>query len=393
MRAMADDYTPSHKDKFTFGLWTVGNTGRDPFGAPTRPPLSPAEIVDLLGEVGGVHGVNFHANDLIPIDATEEEAGKIKAEFAKALKRTKLVVGMATTNLFADPAFKDGAFTSNDAEVRAYAVQKTMRAMDLGAEFGAKVYVFWGGREGVETDGSKDPRVAEERFRQALDFLCEYSMDRKYDYRFALEAKPNEPRGHMYFPTTASYLAFIPTLKHPEMVGVNPEVAHEQMAGLNFSHAVAQALAAGKLFHIDLNDQEVGRYDQDFRFGAANIKAAFFLVKLLEDAKYDGFKHFDAHAHRTAGREDVIEFARGCMRTYLILKSKVRRWNGDKQVRQLLRDINKDSKDLDSLWSSFSKSHAETLLGMQFDREKMAARPLPYEALDQRTMEILMGVD
>jgi xylose isomerase len=390
---MSDDYTPTLKDKFTFGLWTVGNTGRDPFGAPTRPALTPAETVDLLGEAGGVHGVNFHDNDLVPIDATQEEAGKIKSDFTKALKRNKISVAMATTNLFADPAFKDGAFTSNDAEVRAYAVQKTMRAMDLGAEFGAKMYVFWGGREGTETDGSKDPKLAEERFRQALDFLCEYSIDRKYDYRFALEAKPNEPRGHMFFPTTASYLAFITTLKHADLVGVNPEVAHEQMAGLNFSHAVAQALASGKLFHVDLNDQEPGRYDQDYRFGAANIKSAFFLVKLLEDSKYDGFKHFDAHAYRTADRKDVIEFARGCMRTYLILKDKVKRWHADKRVRQLLREINKDSKDLDGLWSSYSKSHAETLLGMQFDREKMASRPLPYEALDQRTLEILMGVE
>jgi xylose isomerase len=390
---MSDDYSPSPKDKFTFGLWTVGNTGRDPFGAPTRPTLTPAEIVELLGEVGGVHGVNFHDNDLVPIDATADESAKIRADFSKALKKTKINVAMATTNLFADPAFKDGAFTSNDAEVRAYAVQKTMRAMDLGAEFGAKIYVFWGGREGTETDGAKDPELAEQRFRQALNFLCDYSLDRKYDYRFALEAKPNEPRGHMFFPTTAAYLAFIPTLKRPEMVGVNPEVAHEHMAGLNFSHAVAQALGQEKLFHIDLNDQEPGRYDQDFRFGAANIKAAFFLVKLLEDHKYDGFKHFDAHAYRTSDRKDVIEFARGCMRTYLILKQKAKRWNSDKAVRQLLREINKDSKDLDSLWSNFSKSHAETLLGMSFDREKMAARPLAYEALDQRTMDILMGVE
>jgi xylose isomerase len=390
---MADDYTPTSRDKFTFGLWTVGNTGRDPFGQPTRPALSPAEIVDLLGEVGGVHGVNFHDNDLVPIDATEAEAAKIKADFAKALKRSRIAVAMATTNLFADPAFKDGAFTSNDAEVRAYAIQKTMRGMDLGAEMGAKVYVFWGGREGVESDAAKDPVLAEERFRRALDFLCDYAIDRKYDYRFALEAKPNEPRGNMYFPTTASYLAFIPTLKHPEMVGVNPEVAHEHMAGLNFCHAVAQSLAAGKLFHIDLNDQEFGRYDQDFRFGAANIKAAFFLVKLLEDHKYDGFRHFDAHAYRTADRADVIEFARGCMRTYLVLRAKAKEWAADKVVRGLLRQINSDSKDLDGLWEKFTRSHAETLLGMQLDREKLASRPLPYEALDQRTMEILMGVE
>lgn len=389
---MPDRYAPSSKDKFTFGLWTVGNTGRDPFGLPTRPALSPAQVVDLLGEVGGVHGVNFHDNDLVPIDATEGEAAQIKSDFGKALKRTKLKVAMATTNLFSDPAFRDGAFTSNDAEVRAYALQKTMRAMDLGAEFGAQVYVFWGGREGIETDGAKDPVEAESRFRQALDFLCAYSIDRGYGYKFALEAKPNEPRAHMFFPTTGHYLALISTLKHSGMVGVNPEVAHEHMAGLNFSHAVAQALGAGKLFHIDLNDQEFGRYDQDLRFGSANPKAAFFLVKLLEESKYQGFRHFDAHAYRTADRADVIEFARGCMRTYLILKEKARQWGEDGTIKALLKQISRPGKDLDALSAKYSRGHAETLLAMRFDRAALAERPLPYEKLDQRTMEILMGV-
>lgn len=389
---MADRYAPTAKDKFTFGLWTVGNTGRDPFGQATRPTLSPAQIVELLGEVGGVHGVNFHDNDLVPIDATPAEAETIKADFAKALKKSKLKVAMATTNLFSDPAFRDGAFTSNDAEVRAYAIQKAMRGMDLGAEFGAQIYVFWGGREGVETDASKDPIEAEARFRQALDFLCEYSIDRAYGYKFALEAKPNEPRAHMYFATTGHYLGFIPTLKHPDMVGVNPEVAHEHMAGLNFTHSVAQALAAGKLFHIDLNDQEFGRYDQDFRFGSVNPKHAFFLVKLLEDQKYQGFKHFDAHAYRTADREDVIEFARGCIRTYMILKDKARQWTDDSVVKSILKQIKRTGKDLDALSAKYTRAHAETLLAMPFNRETIAAHRLPYEKLDQRTMEILMGV-
>jgi xylose isomerase len=389
---MADRYAPTAKDKFTFGLWTVGNTGRDPFGQATRPTLSPAQIVELLGEVGGVHGVNFHDNDLVPIDATPAEAETIKADFAKALKKSKLKVAMATTNLFSDPAFRDGAFTSNDAEVRAYAIQKAMRGMDLGAEFGAQIYVFWGGREGVETDASKDPIEAEARFRQALDFLCEYSIDRAYGYKFALEAKPNEPRAHMYFATTGHYLGFIPTLKHPDMVGVNPEVAHEHMAGLNFTHSVAQALAAGKLFHIDLNDQEFGRYDQDFRFGSVNPKHAFFLVKLLEDQKYQGFKHFDAHAYRTSDREDVIEFARGCIRTYMILKDKARQWTDDSVVKSILKQIKRNGKDLDALSAKYTRAHAETLLAMPFNRETIAAHRLPYEKLDQRTMEILMGV-
>ena len=390
---MADPYKPSARDRFTFGLWTVGNPGRDPFGEPTRGAMSPAENVDLLGEVGGVAGVNFHDNDLIPIDATDAEATTIKRDFAAALRRTKIQVAMATTNLFGDPAFKDGAFTSNDAEVRAYAIQKAMRGLDLAAEFGAGVYVFWGGREGAETDAAKDPVEAVRRFRGAIDFLCDYCVESGYDLRFALEAKPNEPRGHLYFPTTGHYLALIPTLKRPEMVGVNPEVAHEHMAGLNFVHAVAAAIEAGKLFHIDLNDQEFGRYDQDFRFGSANPKHAFFLVKLLEDHKYDGFKHFDSHAFRTSDRDDVIEFARGSMRSYLILREKAKLWNADKEIRRLLRKINRPSKDIDALTGEFTASRAETLAAMGFDRTRLAARSLPYERLDQRTMEILMGVD
>lgn len=385
------EFVPTPRDKFTFGLWTVGNTGRDPFGLPTRPALDPAQTVDLLGEIGGVYGVNFHDNDLVPIDASKTEATAIKRDFTRALKRNKLAVAMATTNLFTDPVFKDGAFTSNDGDIRAYAIQKTMRGMDLGAEFGAKIYVFWGGREGAETDGAKDPIQAEQRFRAAIDFLCGYALDRNYGYRFALEAKPNEPRAHMFFPTTASYLAFIPTLKHPEMVGVNPEVAHERMAGLNFTHAVAQALAAGKLFHIDLNDQEPGRYDQDFRFGAADIKGAFFLVKLLEDHKYSGFKHFDAHAYRTADRADVIQFARGCMRTYLILKEKARRWRADPLIRSLLKQTHRRGGT--PAPAPFTPAGAAALLATSFNREALSARPLPYEALDQRTMEILMGAE
>ncbi|MCL4220510.1 MAG: xylose isomerase [Phycisphaerales bacterium] len=387
---MPDSYQPKPKDRFTFGLWTVGNTGRDPFGGPTRPQWSPAEIVDLLGEAGGVHGVNFHDNDLVPIDASEAESTQIKRDFAAALKRNKLRVCMATTNLFSDAVFKDGAFTNNDAEVRAYALHKTMRAMDLGAEFGAEIYVFWGGREGVETDAAKDPVLAVQRFREAINFLCEYSIQQGYEYRFALEAKPNEPRGHMYFPATYAYLALIPTLAHPEMVGVNPEVAHEHMAGLNFTHAVAAAIEAGKLFHIDLNDQQFGRYDQDFRFGSADIKSAFFLVKLLDDYKWDGFRHFDSHAYRTADREDVIAFARGSMRTYLILRERAKAWNADAEIKKLLKRIHRESKDLSAL-GQYSESHAETLKAMQFDREKLASRSLPYEQLDQLTMEIILG--
>jgi xylose isomerase len=388
---MADAFAPDSKLKFTFGLWTVGNVGRDPFGGPTRETISPPQICDLLGEVGA-YGVNFHDNDLIPIDASASEADQIKKYFRRALKANGLVVPMATTNLFSDPVFKDGAFTSNNAKIRAYAIQKTMRAMDLGAEFGAKIYVFWGGREGAETDAAKNPVDSIKRFREAINFLCEYSISQKYGYKFAFEAKPNEPRGHIYFAVTGSYLALIPTLDHPEMCGVNPEVAHEHMAGLNFVHQVAAALESGKLFHIDLNDQEFGRYDQDFRFGQANIKHAFFLVKLLEDYKYNGPRHFDAHALRTSDYDDVKAFARGCMRTYMILRDKARRWNADAEIQGLLKQINVDDSSVSKLTRKFSEGSAKKLLNAELDRVELANAPLPYEKLDQLTMEVLMGV-
>ena len=385
------DYSPKPEHRFTFGLWTVGNVGRDPFGEPVRPPLTPVEIVHLLAEVGA-YGVNFHDNDLIPIDATPAERDKIVADFKKALADTGLVVPMATTNLFADPAFKDGAFTSNDPKVRAYALQKTMNAIDLGVELGAKVYVFWGGREGAETDAAKNPLDAIKRYREAMNFLCEYVIDQGYDLKFALEAKPNEPRGHIYNATTGHMLAFIETLDHPEMVGVNPEVAHEQMAGLNFLHGVAQAWDAGKLFHIDLNDQVIGRYDQDFRFGSADIKSAFFLVKFLEDVGYEGSRHFDAHAYRTEDVEGVKDFARGCMRTYLILKEKAERWNADPEIQALLAEINADDGETDAFKGAYTAEKAAALRAHAFDRKALGARGLAYERLDQLTIEVLLGV-
>lgn len=384
------DYTPKPENKFTFGLWTVGNIGRDPFGGPVREQKSPAELVRLLGEVGA-WGVNFHDNDLIPIDATPNERDQLLKDFKQALADTGIVVPMATTNLFTDPIFKDGAFTSNDSKVRAYALQKTMNAIDLGVEFGAKIYVFWGGREGTETDAAKDPITAIKRSREAMNFLCEYALDKKYDLKFALEAKPNEPRGDMYNSTTGHMLAFIETLDHPEMVGVNPEVAHEHMAGLNFVHGVAQALEAGKLFHIDLNDQAFGRYDQDFRFGAVNLKSAFFLVKLLEDNKYDSSRHFDAHAYRTEDYEGVKDFARGCMRTYLILKEKAAQWNADKEIQSLVAEINADDGSMDQYFGKYSAEKADTLKAQTFDRSTIAVRGLKYERLDQLTVEVLLG--
>jgi xylose isomerase len=385
------NYEPRPEDKFTFGLWTVGNIGRDPFGASVRSSKTPAELVYLLGEVGA-YGVNFHDNDLIPIDATPAEAEAIKKDFRKALDDTGLVVPMATTNLFYDPIFKDGAFTSNDPKVRAYAIQKTMNAIDLGVEFGAKVYVFWGGREGTETDSSKKATEAIKRNREAMNFFCEYILDQGYDLKFALEAKPNEPRGDIYNPTTGNMLAFIETLDHPEMVGVNPEVAHEHMAGINFMHGVAQAWEAGKLFHIDLNDQYPGRYDQDLRFGSRDIKAAFYLVKFLEDVGYDGSRHFDAHAYRTEDYEGVKDFARGCMHTYLVLQEKAARFNEDEEIQALLEEINADDGSMSHYFGTYTPEKAKALKVQPFDRSAISSRGLKYERLDQLTIDLLLGI-
>lgn len=388
---MMTKYDPKPEHKFTFGLWTVGNKGSDPFGADVRDQKSAVELVYLLAEVGA-YGVNFHDNDLIPIDASPVEAAAIKREFKKALQDTGLAVPMATTNLFYDPVFRDGAFTSNDAKVRNYALQKTMKSMDLGVEMGAQVFVFWGGREGTETDASKDPVESIKRMREAINFLCEYALDQGYDLKFALEAKPNEPRGDIYNSTTGHMLGFIATLDHPDMVGVNPEVAHEHMAGLNFSHGVAQALDAGKLFHIDLNDQAFGRYDQDFRFGAVNLKRAFFLVKLLEDHHYTGSRHFDAHAYRTEDYEGVKDFARGCMRTYLILKEKANQFNNDPDIQNLLQELKEMDKELPEFTGAYSAMKAEAIKKHSFDRKALSEKGLHYELLDQLTNEVILGV-
>lgn len=385
-----DKYTPRPEHKFTFGLWTVGNTGRDPFGADVREKLTPVQIVEMLAEVGA-YGVNFHDNDLVPIDASADERATIIKDFRQVLGDTGVKVPMATVSLFTDPVFRDGAFTANDPSVRAYALQKTCAAMDLGKEFDAEMFVLWGGREGTETDACRNPADAVKRFRDALNYLVAYSESQGYGYRFALEAKPNEPRGDIYFPTTAAYLALITTLERPDLVGVNPEVAHETMAGLNFTHAVAQAWEAGKLFHIDLNDQNPGRYDQDFRFGAANPKQAFFLVKFLEDVGFDGMRHFDAHAYRTSDYADVKEFARGCIRTYLTLKDKARQWNEDAEVKDILTSIHEGDDGAPQI-SKFSKEHKAELDSYQFDRHALAQKSLPYERLDQITMDILYGV-
>jgi xylose isomerase len=389
---MTDQYTPQQSDKFTFGLWTVGAVGRDPFGDPVRSPLDPVYTVHKLAELG-TYGVNLHDNDLVPHDATLEERDHIVSGFKQALVDTGMVVPMATTNLFTHPIFKDGAFTSSDATVRAFALQKTMRAIDLGAELGATTYVFWGGREGSESDAYRDPGDAVKWFREAINFLCAYVQDQGYNLRFALEPKPNEPRGDLYLPTVGHALAFIATLDRPEMVGLNPEFAHETMAGLNFVHGVGQAMEAGKLFHIDLNDQVMSRFDQDFRFASENPKRAFFLVKLLEDGGYDGPRHFDAHAYRTEDEEGVWAFARGCMRSYLILREKVQRFNADAEIQGIIAALRAedDAYDGPGAADGYSSERAEVLKQRSFDITGVARRGRRYEELDQAVMELLLG--
>ncbi len=390
--ATSDDsaLVPRPEHRFTFGLWTVGHRGNDPFGDPTRPGFDPPDSVRRLADLGA-HGVCFHDNDLVPLDAGEDEARQAKERFRKALDETGMQVTMATSNLFFHPAFKDGAFTANDREVRRFAMQKTLRAIELGLELGAPIFVFWGGREGVEADAAKPAYDALERYREAIDFLCEYVRDRGHDMRFAIEPKPNEPRGDIFLPTVGHALAFIERLQHPEMVGVNPELAHETMAGLSFQHAVAQALWAGKLFHIDLNAQRVGRYDQDFRFGAVGLKDAFFVVKLLEDSGYDGPRHFDARPLRVENEDGVWDFASGCMRTYLALAEKAKRFHQDAEIQAALEET-KVGELRQPTTEPYSREAVDALLAEQHDLDALGARSCRNERLDQLVIDLLLGL-
>src|SRR5215207_1924763 len=383
-----DALTPRPEHRFTFGLWTVGNPGRDPFGGPTRDALDPVDSVRRLAELGA-WGVSLHDDDLVPYGSSAAERDRIVARFAAALEETGLGVGMATTNLFSHPAFKDGAFTSNDRGVRRAAIGKAMRSIDLGAELGAEVYVFWGGREGTEVGAAKDPRDALERYREAIDVLSEYAIGQAYEMRFAMEPKPNEPRGDLLLPTVGHALHFITTLQNPDMVGVNPEVAHETMAGLSIHHGVGQALWAGKLFHVDLNGQRIGRYDQDFRFGAEDLKEAFHLVRLLERAGYDGPRHFDAHAYRTEDADGVWEFARGCMRTYLALAEAARHFDELPEVREALAAAS--APELAEP-STAGAQEADALKAEADGLDELAARGYANEALDQLLVEVLLGI-
>ena len=387
---MTDPFAPRPEHRFTFGLWTVGNRGRDPFGHETRPPLDPVETVHRLADLGA-YGVNLHDDDLVPPGSTADERDRIVSSFRAALDATGLRVPMATTNLFSDPVFADGAFTANDPDVRRYAMHKTLRAIDLGAELGATTYVMWGGREGVECDAAKDVAAALDRYAEAVNVCCAHVRDQGLGLRFALEPKPNEPRGDLFLPTVGHALAFIDTLEWPEMVGLNPEFAHETMSGLSFHHAVAQALWAGKLFHIDLNAQRIGKYDQDFRFASEGQRDAFYTVRLLESSGWDGMRHFDAHAYRTEDVEGVWEFARGCMRSYLILADKARRFDEDPEIAEALAAAGTDLLHLPQVdWND--PAQVAAVRDESFDLDALRGRGHGHERLDQLVVELLLGV-
>ncbi|WP_326602205.1 xylose isomerase [Streptomyces sp. NBC_01799] len=388
---MSKRFTPTSADKFTFGLWTVGWRGNDPFGDATRPALDPVESVERLAELGA-HGVTFHDDDLIPFGSSDSERAAIITRFKDALDRTGLKVPMATTNLFTHPVFKDGGFTSNDRDVRRYALRKVIRNIDLAVELGAETYVAWGGREGAESGGAKDVRVALDRMKEAFDLLGEYVVEQGYDLRFAIEPKPNEPRGDILLPTVGHALAFIERLERPEMYGVNPEVGHEQMAGLNFPHGIAQALWAGKLYHIDLNGQSGIKYDQDLRFGAGDLRQAFWLVDLLETSDYNGPRHFDFKPVRTDGIDGVWESAKNCMRNYLILKERATAFRADPAVQEALTASRLHELAQPTAEDGLKSLLADTSAYEEFDATAAAERSMAFEALDQLAMEHLLGV-
>ncbi|KIQ66712.1 xylose isomerase [Kitasatospora griseola] len=382
--------TPTPADKFTFGLWTVGWQGRDPFGDATRRALDPVETVERLASLGA-YGVTFHDDDLIPFGSSDAERAAVVKRFAAALESTGLRVPMATTNLFTHPVFKDGAFTANDRDVRRFALRKTIRNIDLAVELGADVYVAWGGREGAEHGASKDVRTALDRLKEAFDLLGEYVVGQGYDLRFAIEPKPNEPRGDILLPTIGHALAFIERLERPELVGVNPEVGHEQMAGLNFPHGIAQALWAGKLFHIDLNGQSGIKYDQDLRFGAGDLRQAFWLVDLLESAGYQGPRHFDFKPSRTEDFDGVWASAAGCMRNYLLLKERARAFRADPEVQAALRAARLDRLAEPTAADGLAALLADRTAFEDFDITAAAERGMAFEQLDQLALEHLLG--
>ncbi|WP_018656773.1 xylose isomerase [Actinomadura flavalba] len=385
---MTDPYAPQPQDRFSFGLWTVGWQGVDVFGPATRPPMSAERAVAGLAEIGA-YGVNFHDNDVYAFEASAAEKAERIAAFRRALDATGLVVTTATTNLFGHPVFKDGAFTANDRDVRRFALRKVMDNLDLAAELGAEVYVCWGGREGAESGAAKDVRVALDRYKEAFDVLGAYVTDQGYGLRFAIEPKPNEPRGDLLLPTVGHALAFIGELERPELVGVNPEVGHEEMAGLNYAHGLAQALWHGKLFHIDLNGQHGPRYDQDLRFGAGDARGAFWVADLIDASDYAGPIHFDFKPPRTEDDAGVWASARACMRNWLILRAKSRAFRADPDVAEALREARVDELARPTL------APGETwrdVRAASLDIAALAARGAAFERLDQLALEHLYGV-
>jgi len=388
---------PTPADKFSFGLWTVGWQARDPFGDPTRAPLDPVEAVHRLAELGA-WGVSFHDDDLVHFSLDDSARAAGIEKFRAALAESGLVVPMMTTNLFTHPVFKDGAFTSNERAIRRFALRKVIRNLDLAAELGASTYVFWGGREGAETDAAKDVRTALDRYREGLDTLAQYVVDRGYSIRFAIEPKPNEPRGDILLPTIGHALAFLSTLEHADMVGLNPEVGHEQMAGLNFVHGIAQALWQGKLFHIDLNGQHGPKYDQDLVFGHGDLLSAFFLVDLLENgpggrASYDGPRHFDYKPPRTEDITGVWASAAANMRTYLLLRERAAAFRADPEVQAAMAEARVGELALPTLadGESYADLLADRSAFEDFDPDAVGARGWGYARLDQLAVEHVMG--
>ena len=385
----SSSYAPTKLDKFAFGIWCLQNRGRDPFGDQTRPELSALQCIRGLAE-RNCYGFEFHDNDVVPFDASPAQRDQLLRDLKKAIGDWGIKATMATTNLFYHPVFKDGAFTSTDPSVRAFATQKVMNALDVAAELGTQVFVFWGGREGVEVDASKDPVEATKWFREAMNFLCEYVLANDYDIQFSIEPKPNEPRGDLYLPTVGSVLAFIATLDHPDMCGTNPEMAHIKMAGLNPYHEFAQALEAGKLLDVHLNGQKPLRFDQDLSFGSDDLKDAFFTTKLLMDHHYDGTIGFDAHPYRSEA--DPWDFVERNMRTYKIMQEKVKQFNDNKEIQDLLKEIHGANPGHRGVMAKYGKEQAKKLKEMSFDASALASRRLPYEKLDQLVTELLLGV-
>jgi xylose isomerase len=389
---------PTKDDKFSFGLWTVGWQARDMFGEATRPVLAAVEALHRLAELGA-YGLTFHDDDLIPPDSSSSDRQRIIDEFRAALEETGMVVPMVTTNLFYDPVFKDGGFTSNDRSVRRYALRKVMRNLDVAAELGAQIYVFWGGREGSEVDFAKDVRSALDRYREALDTLAQYCLDSGYGLRFAIEPKPNEPRGDILLPTIGHALAFINELEHSDMVGINPEVGHEQMASLNYTHGIAQALWAGKLFHIDLNGQKGPRYDQDLVFGNGDLLQAFSTVDLLENGApgggptYEADRHFDYKPLRTENLDGVWESARANMELYLTLRDRARAFRADPEVQEALKAARVEELSSPTLsdGETYQQLLADRTAYEDYDPDPARTQGYGYAHLQRLAVQHLLG--